>query len=249
MAELIAVEAAPEKAVAANPVSLVQILLEDHLRQRVKMLLEDIRVKVLMWLWFNCAVVLILAIVSLMSANYRDDTFSHGTAFVTEVLWMPNRSLIDYCFVVKGCPDTPETPGGRCGLTAFDPESNPFCRNPSNNGRIIANAYTSFFRTQTFYVNDENGRYPSTSPCNFLWPALKMVLSLGLSNQQELLDPDRRPGFERFQLSGPDVRSVSKQFNFWHNLCDVNLLYSDTVIGYVIVQLQHGSFSTRHDLY
>jgi hypothetical protein len=239
MAKLIAVEAVPEIVSTAHDAAFIDHRLSELPEELTKKRLEEMTMYLVFWFALN-----VCAMAVIMTFLFSNDAQNRGTDFVTEVLLTPKTSLIKYCFVERGCPDTPETPGGRCGLTDFDLTGYPFCRNPSNNRSIIANAGMSFFRFNVFYVHDENGRYPFAAPCNFLWPALKTVLSLGLSKDEALIDPHP---LNRFQLYGADVPPWKVQKPFWQNLCDIKDLYNSTVILYA--PLQHGTFRTRHDLY
>jgi hypothetical protein len=136
----------------------------------------------------------------------------------------PDPDTLQFCVMTWGCKDTPETPGGRCGLGAgsvFYTGNAFICVSPSNKKRILGASGVFSRQIRTFSLSCA-GQHTGTSSClnqvlpksslscELFWPTLRSVISQNIPSSRNITDPSGS-----FQIQG----AVDSDSKIWFNMC------------------------------
>lgn len=165
----------------------------------------------------------------------------------------PDPDTLQFCVMTWGCANTPETPGGRCGLGAgsvFYTGMASICVNPSNRKRILGSSGI-FSRNITTYTLSCAGRHAGTSSClnpvlpksslscALFWPTLRAVISQNVPSSRNITDPSGS-----FQIQG----AVNRDPNVWFNMCGF-CSFANYVEIYVLHSASHHASHAFFKLY
>ena len=141
----------------------------------------------------------------------------------------PDPDALQFCVMLWGCDDTPETPGGRCGLgpgSVFYTGNAALCvtpsaDNPSKKSRIVG-ASGVYSRNITTYSLTCAGLLAGTSSClnqslpksdvscELFWPTLRSVITQNIPSSGNITDHSGS-----FQIQG----AVRNDPNIWFHMC------------------------------
>jgi hypothetical protein len=136
----------------------------------------------------------------------------------------PDPDALQFCVMTWGCRDTPQTPGGRCGLgsgSVFYTGNAFICITPTDKKRILG-ASGVYTRSITTYSLTCAGQQAGTSSCltpvlpkndlscSLFWPTLRSVISQNIPSTSNITDSSGS-----FQIQGAVVNDP----NVWFNMC------------------------------
>ena len=136
----------------------------------------------------------------------------------------PDPDTLQFCVMTWGCKDTPETPGGRCGLgegSVFYTGNAFICISPFTKKRILAASGVFSRKIRTFSLSCA-GQHTNTSSClnqvlpksslscELFWPTLRSVISQKIPSSSNITDPSGS-----FQIQG----AVESDPKIWFNMC------------------------------